>query len=340
MRFSVIVTTRAFNDYLKECILNLQKVRYYDFEVIIILDTFTKINFGRRETRFKVYEAKPGEIGPAQKRNYGAFLASGDILAFLDDDAYPDMYWLRKAANIFEENKDLYALGGPAVTPPGVPPLEEATGQVLESYLTSATTNLRHVPKERVEIDDYPAVNLFVKKEAFEAVGGFQQEYWPGEDTKLCLDLVQKYGRKFLYDPEPLVFHHRRELFKPYFQQISRYGMHRGRFARVFPGNSRKLHYFIPSLFILGLFFGPIASVILFKTLSVYLGVIFLYLILVFLEAQKASLSTKSTSSFKSVFLGIIGSHWYYGLNFIKGFFKAPKFEPRPIDEKGNYLGG
>src|SRR4030066_2182312 len=109
MKFSVVIPARTLNDHLKENISYLKKVRYYDFEVIIVLDEFIKINFGLKETRFRVIESGP--VGPAQKRNIGARAASGDVLAFLDDDAYPQPNWLRSAANVFLEQPDLYALG-------------------------------------------------------------------------------------------------------------------------------------------------------------------------------------------------------------------------------------
>jgi len=339
MRFSVIIPTRAINDYLKETVSKLKKVSYYDFEVIIVLDKYIKVNFGLREDRFKVIESGP--VRPGEKRNLGAKEATGDVLAFIDDDAYPDPGWLRAAANVFAEDPDLYALGGPAVTPMQAEFEEEMAGRVLESYMSGGFTTYRHKEEKRREIDDYPSVNLFVKKEAFEAVGGFNMSYWPGEDTKLCLDLVNYYKRDFLYDPEPVVYHHRRKLFKPFYEQVSRYGKHRGWFARVFPKNSRKLAYFVPSIFVLGLIIGPIASILVNALMAVYLLAIFLYLTLVFSEAQKASMNERDYKAFRYVFFGIIGTNLNYGINFMKGFLFKPKSELRDIDhESGSYQGG
>ena len=39
------------------------------------------------------------------------------------------------------------------------------------------------------EVEDWPSVNMMVRKADFLAIGGFDSPYWPGEDTKLCLDL-------------------------------------------------------------------------------------------------------------------------------------------------------
>ncbi|MFC1756110.1 glycosyltransferase [Patescibacteria group bacterium] len=339
MRFSVIIPSRAINDHLKETVSKLKKVSYYDFEVIIVLDKFIKVNFGLRETRFKVIAS--GNVHPGEKRNLGAKEATGDVLAFLDDDAYPESGWLRAAANIFRDEPDLYALGGPAITPIQVDYEEEMAGRVLESYMSGGFTTYRHKVSKRRDIDDYPTVNLFVKKEAFDAVGGFDMNYWPGEDTKLCLDLVKHHERDFLYDPAPVVYHHRRKMYKPFYQQVARYGQHRGWFARVFPQNSRKLAYFVPSLFVLGLVGGLVGIFLIPKLWTVYALVIFLYLTMVFSEAQKVSMNERDFNAFRFVFLGIIGTNLHYGINFIKGFLVRPKSEAREIDESsGNYQGG
>jgi len=339
MRFTVIIPTRTISDYLKVAVSKLKKVSYYDFEVIIVLDKLVKVNFGLREKRFRAIESGP--VHPGEKRNLAAREATGDVLAFLDDDAYPELGWLRAAANVFRDEPELYALGGPALTPMNIDFEEEMAGRVLESYLSGGSTTYRHKVSKRREIDDYPTVNLFVKKEAFDSVGGFDLKFWPGEDTKLCLDLVKHYGKKFLYDPAPVVYHHRRKLYKPFFQQISRYGRHRGWFARVFPKNSRKLASFIPALFVLGLTCGFIGLFFVPKLWTIYMLVIFLYLTMAFSEAQKVSMNERDFGAFKYVFLGLIGTNIYYGINFIKGFIFRPKSELRKVDESsGNYQGG
>ncbi len=339
MRFSVIIPVRTITDNLKEAVSHLKKVKYYDFEVLIVLDEDIKVNFGPREDRFKVLAVGPKS--PGEKRNFAATQATGDVLAFIDDDAYPDSNWLRAAANIFEKNQDLYALGGPALTPQDAPVEEEMAGMLLESYLTGAGTTYRHRTSYKRWIDDFPSVNLFVKKAAFLEIGGFNKDFWPGEDTKLCLDLINKYGRKFLYDPEPIVFHHRRVLFKPYLEQIARYGMHRGYFARAYPKNSRKLSYFVPSVFILWSVLGLVHALFYMEYLPYYMLIMFLYLVLVFAESQKASIKKRSYKAFQYMFLGIIRTHITYGLNFLKGFFFKPSLELRKYDEgSGNYQGG
>src|SRR3989339_1250932 len=288
-KFSIVIPVRKINAFLQENISHLKELKYKNFEVIIITDEEEKYDF--QDPRFILVYSGP--IGPGEKRNVGASKATGEILAFLDDDAYPEKDWLDRAAGVFE-NTEIYALGGPAMTPKNAGFLEKMSGRVLESWMASAGTVYRHTPGKSMEIADYPTVNLFVRKKIFDRVGGFPIEFWPGEDTKLCLDLVKSQGRKFTYDPSPIVYHHRRNLFIPHLKQISRYGRHRGQFARIFPETSRLPSYFAPSAFVTGLVLGPFISLALPRLLKFYIFCLLGYLCLLAIEMVKVLLAERS----------------------------------------------
>jgi len=336
MKFSIIIPVRSINDHLRENIGKLKQLKYDNFEVIILTDNPETFDFG--DERFKLLSS--GNVGPGEKRNIGANNSAGDILAFLDDDAYPKDDWLNKAYEIFKD-ESVYALGAPAITPLNAGFLEKCSGRVLESLLSSAGTVHRHVPLTTKAVNDYPTVNFMVKKDAFLSVGGFIKDFWPGEDTKLCLDLIKIYGREFIYDPSPVVYHHRRNLFRPHLKQISRYGQHRGYFARIFPENSRNLSYFIPSLFILGLLTGPFICLLIPFLSYVYLPVVFLYFLLVSFEFIRVSIKDRSLLSGLYVAIGIVLTHIVYGVNFIIGLLKKPELKLKKFGGKtGNYIEG
>jgi GT2 family glycosyltransferase len=109
----------------------------------------------------------------------------------------------------------------------------------------------RNSIQKRRYVDDYPTVNLIINKDDFNKVNGFDEQYWPGEDTILCLKLTKELNKKILYSPMIKVFHHRREAIIPHLQQIKRYAIHRGLFAKKFPQTSFRIGYLIPSLFTL-----------------------------------------------------------------------------------------
>jgi len=337
MKFSIIIPVRSLNDYLKESIEEIKKLQYSEFEVLIITDSYVNYDFSG-DSRFILLDSGP--ISPGEKRNIAAQKATGDILVFLDDDAYPASNWLLEASIILE-NPEIYALGGPAITPLDAPFLERMSGRILESWLASGGTTYRHVPSKERQIKDYPTVNLFVRKEAFWKVGGFSKDYWPGEDTKLCLDLINLYGRPFLYSPKPVVFHHRRNIFIPHLKQISRYGKYRGRFARIFPETSRLPMYFAPSLFLILLVLGFMFSFINRFFYNAYLVFVLLYIAALIIEGRKVLIKDDNPFASLLFFPGIFLTHLVYGANFLVGFIKRPALKLKAVDSKtGNYIEG
>lgn len=336
--FSIIIALRKINEYATECVANILKQSHKYFEVIIITDEEEELSPSIEDSRIKIISSGP--LGPGEKRNIGAKAAKGEILAFIDDDAYPEKDWLENASRIFNEI-DIYALGGPGVTPPNVSFLEKMTGYLLESWMTGAGTIYRNKIAENREVEDYPTFNLFVKKSVFDSVGGFPINYWPGEDTKLCLDMIQNQQKKFLYSGSLVVYHHRRPLFSPFLKQISRYGRHRGLFAKIFPKTSRLPVFFIPSLFVLGLFFGLLVSLYVPSLFNLYAGALIVYLILILREGFLVFRTEKDTRTLLYVPIGIFLTHITYGTNFLIGLIIPPKMKLRKIDkETGNYLGG
>lgn len=336
IKFSIVIAVRNINDYLKENIKAIKNMEYKDYEAIIVLDKFE--NFSTDDPRFIFVESGP--IAPGEKRNIGVTKSTGDVVVFLDDDAYPETTWLTKAADIFKDGS-IFALGGPALTPKDASFLERLSGYVIESPLSSGFTTYRHKTQNFRYIDDYPTVNLFVRRDLFIKVGGFSKDFWPGEDTKLCLDIVRSTRKKFLYDPEPIVYHHRRKLFLPYLKQISRYGQHRGQFARIYPENSRVLSYFIPSLFIIGLTLGSLTSLISPILFLAYKIVVGIYLTLLLIESTKVLVKDVSVISAFTFAFGVFATHVVYGINFLLGFIRRPKLKLKAVDPKtGNYSEG
>ncbi|HWS48700.1 MAG TPA: hypothetical protein VN174_01455, partial [Candidatus Methanoperedens sp.] len=190
----------------------------------------------------------------------------------------------------------------------------------------------RNNPEPPRYVDDYPSVNLCVKKDIFQKLGGFNSKYWPGEDTILCLDLINNH-QKIYYHPSILVFHHRRSVILPHLKQISRYALHRGLFARKFPKNSLKIGYFMPSLFLVYLLSLPFHQ--FFLPLFLYLCLLFLTLINFIINNHNLLLSFLTT-------ITIPITHLYYALLFLIGFLKFDlDFKPHQVDKKtGKYVGG
>jgi cellulose synthase/poly-beta-1,6-N-acetylglucosamine synthase-like glycosyltransferase len=309
---SIIIPVREVNAYIRESIPHILGMDYKDFEIIIFPDAPSSESFP------KTTVIPTGSMGPAEKRDLALKYAKGEILAFLDDDAYPRRDWLENAIRNFKD-PEVAAVGGPAVTPDDDPIWHRVSGAVFESWLTSGEYGYRYAPRRGREVDDFPTVNLLVRRDVFEKIGGFDSEYWPGEDTKLCLDITKRLGKKIIYDPGALVYHHRRPIFKQHLKQVGRYAYHRGYFAKVLPETSMKISYFIPSLFLLGLIFGGVFSLMSRHIAVLYLGILSVYGILLLGSALSVSIKGRDVLVGALVMPGILTTHLVYGFNFLRG---------------------
>ena len=312
-RFSLIVACPGDSVVLRRLIDALKVQTYRNFEVIFLPDRLLV----RPEVNYRFRIVATGPVRPARKRNMGSLVATGDILVFIDDDAYPREDWLATAAARFTDPA-IDALGGPGLTPPEDPPKAHLSGAIFASPLVSGNFRCRYFiegPLRRVE--DFPSCNLFVRKAAFEAVRGFREDFWPGEDTLLCADL-QRQGYALWYEPRVVVYHHRRPVFGPHLRQVGRYALHRGYFARRIGLNSRRISYMIPALFVLGLIFGVPICLWLPLLWWAYGSVVGLYLFLTWADALLEAPSLRMTAPF---WLGLVATHLWYGVRFIQGVF-------------------
>ncbi len=321
--FSIIIPVRQINPYLTETLLFLKQQSLKNFEILVITDQIS------------------GSANPSEKRNLGAQKAQGEYLVFFDDDSFPSKNYFQNAFKLINKYPDFAAFCGPCLTPPKDNYLKQASGLVWSSWLGSGGAGVyRNSIKPARFVDDYPSVNLIVKKSDFIKAGQFNNKYWPGEDTVLCLELTKKLGLKIYYHPKLTVYHHRRSVIIPHLQQITRYAIQRGYFAKKFPQTSFKIGYFLPSFFVFYLILLAINSFtirynLLFFPLYLYLSILFFTLI-IFLYQKNNPIS-----SFLTI-LTIPITHAYYGILFLYGLFqKKAKFKPHKFDRKtGKYIGG
>ncbi len=309
-KISIVVPSRGLDPMTEECLEKSQQIDYSNYDIKFMPD-------GEEEVilRPEGSEVIPsGPVGPAVKRNIGARASDADIIAFIDADAWPDHDWLRNAVPYFED-RTVAAVGGPAVTPAADGRRKQASGSVYSASIVSGSTTYRYTVHAYRAVNDYPTSNLLVRRSDFEAAGGFDEDFWPGEDTVLCHKLTQDLGKKILYVPNVIVNHHRRDLFRGHLRQVYAYSLHRGFFVRKFPETSRRLEYFIPSLFLLFLVLGGVGAIFNTYWLYSYCGIIAMYALLVLVSSIKSLDPVLNLL----VFPGIVATHLVYGFGFLKG---------------------
>ncbi len=213
-KISVVVCTYNGRRTLWECFEYLRRLNYPDFEVIVVDDGSTDggaddaAAYGYRLIRTK-------NAGLSAARNTGLHAAKGEIVAYLDDDAYPDSDWLKYLALSFLQG-DYVGVGGPNIPPPG------------DGWIADCVTNSPggpiHVLLSDREAEHIPGCNMAFRKAALLAVGGFDERFrTAGDDVDICWSLQQK-GGKLGFSPAAVVWHHRRNSIRRYWKQQKGYG--------------------------------------------------------------------------------------------------------------------
>ena len=310
VKISIIIPVKEINDYIRKFVPIILRQSFQNFEIIILPNQKSTEKF--KKTRI----IPSGNVGPAQKRDLGVSKARGEIIAFIDDDAYPEKDWLKKALLDFSD-KEVGMVGGPNLTPKESNFFQHLSGAVLASWIVSGPVYYRYIKSKKRYCDDLPSCNLLIRKKVFLKVRGFDTSFWPGEDTKLCFDVI-KNGMKIVYNPEVAVYHHRRPDLKSYLKQIFTYSKYRGFFAKKYPETSLKLSYFIPSIFVLGIMSGLILSFFNLTFKTAYLSLLIIYFLILFLN----SLKTKRLSFILPFILTAFLTHLFYGFGFLTGLLK------------------
>lgn len=317
-RTSIVIAVAKDNPNLRECLEHCQNLTDQDFEILVMTDEFCELPYPKTRV------IATGKTGPSVKRDIGIEEGKGTIIAFLDDDTYPAPGWLEAAVEALEP-EDVSAVGGPAVTPPHDGLLEKASGYVYASWLAGGPYAYRYLPQAPRDVDDYPTCNLIMKKADLQAVGCFDTEYWPGEDTVVCLKVTKELKKRIVYRPEVLVYHHRRRLFKGHMKQVLSYARHRGYFVKKFPETSLRISYFLPTLLLLGITVGWLPALWFPFWWILWGGGTGLY----FAAAILSGLNARPIFLAPLVSLGIVVTQLSYGFYFVLGLLSRELYKKK-----------
>ena len=224
-RISVVVCTYNGGTVIRDCLEGLRKLDYPNFEVIVVNDGSTDNTAAvLGEYDFRVITTENRGLGSA--RNTGMEAATGEIVAYLDDDAYPDPHWLTYLAATFRSTKHA-AVGGPNIAPPG-------DGWIAEC-VANAPGNPAHILVSDQEAEHIPGCNMAVRKACLQAVGGFDPQFRvAGDDVDLCWRLRER-GLTLGFSPGAMVWHHRRNSVRAFWKQQVGYGRSEALLERKWP---------------------------------------------------------------------------------------------------------
>jgi GT2 family glycosyltransferase len=217
-RMSVVVCVFNEETTIAQCLENLANLEYPQFEVIVVDDGSTDATweiaavFARRHG-FRLIRTE--NRGLSNARNTALAAARGEIVAFLDGDAWPDRHWLTYLAVSFLGG-EYVGVGGPNITSPG--------DGLIADAVAPAPGGPIHVLLSDSEAEHIPGCNMAFRKAALEAVGGFDPQFQiAGDDVDICWRL-QRRGWKIGFSPAAVVWHHERSSISEYWNQQRGYG--------------------------------------------------------------------------------------------------------------------
>lgn len=191
------------------------------YSVVVVNDGSHDAEYQRvldRYGYFVEYHALPENRGPALARNEAVRRAKGAFLVFTDDDCEPPAHWLDRLAAILDASPYLVVVGGPTKMDPSRH--RKALARFLE--------HMQLLPRplyQRGDLYCLPTANVAVRKDWFEAIGGFDHRfcYAAGEDANLTFRL-RHFGASMIVVGEWYTGHDLNFTFRELLQRYYRYG--------------------------------------------------------------------------------------------------------------------
>ena len=216
MKVSVVLCTYSpeMYDHFLEAAERVLSQTYPDVELVVVVDG-TESMYERAvedlgdEERTRIH-LNDENVGLLESRNTGAELASGDVVAFIDDDAVPAPDWIDALVDVYER-RDALAAGGKMVGEwvAGEP------GFLPEEFYWLVGVTHRGFADGEGEVRNTFGSNISFDREVFLEMGGFDTDIGgrqgdknlQGGETELCARIRSVYDEGVWYTPEARVAH-------------------------------------------------------------------------------------------------------------------------------------
>jgi len=209
---SVIIPCFNAEKHIERCLDSILKSDFLDYEIIVVDDHSTDktgkiLKKYQQKAGVKIYYLKKNQ-GPAKARNIGVKKSLGKYLVFLDADTQVQASCLGAIANTFRKDKNIGAIQAKLLK--GKSNKIDAAGHFLSLIGFPYEIGVGEDEKEHRQkklIFGARSAGMGVKKEVFEKIGGFDEDYFIyGEETDLSWR-IWRAGYKIYYLPKAVVHH-------------------------------------------------------------------------------------------------------------------------------------
>jgi GT2 family glycosyltransferase len=263
------------------------------------------------------YEILIGEgDNPSEQRNQLAKIAEGEWLLFLDDDSKPSSNLLIEYKNVIANFSDAVVVGGPSLLMCNQLAVSKFSKVFFSSQLGIGPFLSRYNQiGELRNTHEYELIlcNMLIKKDLFLESGGFNKNFFPGEENEYLTRVKQK--KNIFYHPHAFVSREPRKTLWRFFVQMFNYGLGRAKHfshRKKIPG----FVFFIPLAFV----FYILLAVFLFSQIPLLL---FVPLLVYFFSI--CWLSFKTIKSIRLPLFFFLG-HMAYGTGILSGLIKQSIF--------------
>jgi len=210
---SVIISTYSIDraNYVISCIESVKRQTLLPKEIILVLDSNEiLIDFYKSRVPNDVKIVISGGYGLSTARNAGVKAATGEIVAFIDDDAVADEVWLENLVKNYD-NPCVAGVGG------FIKPIWKSNRPIWfpEELNWIVGCSYKGLPERKTCVRNPIGCNMSFRKGVFEEVGYFKADVGrlgkkpiAGEEAELSLRILEKIrGSKIMLDPSAVVYH-------------------------------------------------------------------------------------------------------------------------------------
>lgn len=208
---SVVVITYARPDYVRTCLEHLRALERTATEVIVVDASPDRRTRDLVSSDFPEAVYLRNDLGPGtmpESRQIGLAHASGDVVAFIDDDAFVEPRWATELLAPYAD-PTVWGVGGRAVN--GLPGEETiGLGQIGRLLPNGMLTGYFGAdPGRELDVDHLLGATMSFRRTALMAIGGIRGNY-PG--TCLCEESdisfrVRAAGGRLVFAPRAVVHH-------------------------------------------------------------------------------------------------------------------------------------
>lgn len=217
MKVSVVISTYSIDMYdeFTDAVESIISQTYDNIEIIIVIDGSERSEAVHERAQKEYGDAvtiheNEQNIGVTQGRNKAAKMATGDVIAFIDDDAVADDQWVQELVDTYERHSAI-SVGG-RMDPRWI---TDRPKFFPEEFYWLVGATYKGFPEDETEVRNTFASNISFKRDVFLDLGGFsllsggrkgEKNIQAGE-TDLAARMRRKYSQGVIYNPNAVVEH-------------------------------------------------------------------------------------------------------------------------------------